>query len=57
LPPTEASKEGKLWLLKQAAYGILDGGRMFVVSKALFLKCLVKIVVHWHVMLLIVYVQ
>ena len=29
LPPKEASKEGKLWLLKQAAYGILDGGRMF----------------------------
>ena len=28
-PPTEANREGKLWLLLQAAYGILDGGRMF----------------------------
>ena len=28
-PPPEAKRVGKLWLLKQAAYGILDGGRMF----------------------------
>ena len=28
-PPAEAKRKGKLWLLKQAAYGILDGGRMF----------------------------
>ena len=28
-PPPEARREGKLWLLKQAAYGILDGGRLF----------------------------
>ena len=28
-PPQEANRVGKLWLLKQAAYGILDGGRMF----------------------------
>ena len=28
-PPPEANREGKLWLLLQAAYGISDGGRMF----------------------------
>ena len=28
-PPAEANRVGKLWLLKQAAYGILDGGRKF----------------------------
>ena len=28
-PPPEAEREGKLWLLLQAAYGISDGGRMF----------------------------
>ena len=28
-PPPEANAEGKLWRLLQAAYGILDGGRLF----------------------------
>ena len=28
-PPPEADAEGKLWLLKKAAYGVLDGGRLF----------------------------
>ena len=28
-PPPEAGLSGKLWLLKKAAYGISDGGRMF----------------------------
>ena len=28
-PPKEAKVEGKLWLLLQGAYGIVDGGRLF----------------------------
>ena len=28
-PPKEAKTEGKLWLLLQGAYGIVDGGRLF----------------------------
>jgi hypothetical protein len=28
-PPKEAKAKGKLWLLKQGAYGIVDGGRLF----------------------------
>ena len=28
-PPPKADAEGKLWLLLQGAYGILDGGRLF----------------------------
>ena len=28
-PPPEAGVEGKLWLLLQGAYGIMDGGRLF----------------------------
>ena len=28
-PPPEAGNEEKLWLLKKAAYGVLDGGRSF----------------------------
>ena len=28
-PPQEANVNGKLWLLMQGAYGILDGGRLF----------------------------
>ena len=28
-PPVEAEVPGKLWKLKKAAYGILDGGRLF----------------------------
>ena len=28
-PPKEANSNGKLWLLLQAAYGIVDGGRLF----------------------------
>ena len=28
-PPIEANSPGKLWLLKQGAYGIIDGGRLF----------------------------
>ena len=28
-PPKEANANGKLWLLLQAAYGIVDGGRLF----------------------------
>ena len=28
-PPPQAKCDGKLWKLKQAAYGILDGGRLF----------------------------
>ena len=28
-PQPEAGLSGKLWLLKKAAYGISDGGRMF----------------------------
>ena len=28
-PPKEARAEGKLWLLLQGAYGIVDGGRLF----------------------------
>ena len=33
-PPTEAGVEGKLWLLLQGAYGILDGGRLFYLQMA-----------------------
>ena len=28
-PPTEYEKHGKIWRLKKAAYGVLDGGRLF----------------------------
>ena len=28
-PPKEANVTGKLWLLLQGAYGIVDGGRLF----------------------------
>ena len=28
-PPKEANADGKLWLLVQGAYGIVDGGRLF----------------------------
>ena len=28
-PPKEANADGKLWLLLQGAYGIVDGGRLF----------------------------
>ena len=28
-PPKEANVDGKLWLLLQGAYGIVDGGRLF----------------------------
>ena len=28
-PPPESGVVGKLWLLKKAAYGVLDGGRLF----------------------------
>ena len=28
-PPKELNANGKLWLLLQAAYGIVDGGRLF----------------------------
>jgi hypothetical protein len=29
VPPTEANERGKLWLLKKAAYGLIDGSRLF----------------------------
>ena len=29
LPPPEAKLSGKLWLLKKAAYGLIDGSRLF----------------------------
>ena len=29
IPPPEANKDGKLWLLQKAAYGLLDGSRLF----------------------------
>ena len=29
VPPPEAQLDGKLWLLKKAAYGLLDGSRLF----------------------------
>ena len=29
LPPPEANVEGKLWLLRQGTYGVIDGGRLF----------------------------
>ena len=29
LPPPEAEQKGKLWLLKKAAYGLIDGSRLF----------------------------
>ena len=28
-PPSEANDEGKLWLLKKGAYGLIDGSRLF----------------------------
>ena len=28
-PPAEFEKHGKIWRLKKAAYGVLDGGRLF----------------------------
>ena len=39
-PPPEANRTGKLWLLNQAAYGILDGGRMFYLKLSETLKSL-----------------
>ena len=33
-PPLEDQVEGKLWLLLQGAYGILDGGRLFYLQMA-----------------------
>ena len=33
-PPPEAKADGKLWLLLQGAYGILDGGRLFYLRLA-----------------------
>ena len=33
-PPPEAKAEGKLWLLLQGAYGIMDGGRLFYLQLA-----------------------
>ena len=39
-PPPEANRTGKLWLLNQAAYGILDGGRMFYLKLYETLKSL-----------------
>ena len=33
-PPIEANADGKLWLLLQGAYGILDGGRLFYLRLA-----------------------
>ena len=29
LPPSEANNNGKLWLLEKAAYGLIDGSRLF----------------------------
>ena len=29
LPPPEANNNGKLWLLEKAAYGLIDGSRLF----------------------------
>ena len=29
VPPPEANEKGKLWLLKKAAYGLIDGSRLF----------------------------
>ena len=29
VPPVEANQPGKLWLLVKAAYGLIDGSRMF----------------------------
>ena len=29
IPPPEAKQDGKLWLLEKAAYGLLDGSRLF----------------------------
>ena len=29
VPPPEANEKGKLWLLKRAAYGLIDGSRLF----------------------------
>ena len=37
-PPPESGVDGKLWLLKKAAYGILDGGRLFYLRLADELK-------------------
>ena len=42
-PPPEANRTGKLWLLNQAAYGILDGGRMFYLKLSrvlVFMMCI-----------------
>ena len=33
-PPPEAKADGKLWLLLQGAYGIMDGGRLFYLRLA-----------------------
>ena len=29
IPPPEAKQDGKLWLMKKAAYGLIDGSRLF----------------------------
>ena len=49
-PPPEANADGKLWLLLQGAYGILDGGRLFYLRLAEELKQLGfhKVVKTWE---------
>ena len=37
-PPKEANSQGKLWLLLQGAYGIVDGGRLFYLKLSNKLK-------------------
>ena len=39
-PPPEADAHGKLWLLLQGAYGIVDGGRLFYLKLSEKLKAL-----------------
>ena len=40
IPPPEANEDGNLWLLEKAAYGLLDGSRLFYLEMKKVLETL-----------------